>query len=119
MRLSDAIALGRTLVVLDPSCYQRCLIGLGYHAIGKNAFDGWLHEWPDYPWLRKQFIVNPPFGIHPSYAYNVISMLAHKVKSSSISMEQAIDWIRSVEPEENTTSVPEMEEVMVRVEEAA
>jgi hypothetical protein len=40
---------------------------------------------------------------YESLGYSIISFLAYMVKSGEISLEQAVDWIRSVEPEEPKT----------------
>lgn len=122
MKLSEAIMLGQGLIEFTPSRFLEhgcgCLIGAGYAAsTGKrNAF---LKEIIDrWPWLDTQ--VEVPAKLrnqgHRKFetAEFVISTFAFFVKDGSATLEEVVDWIRSVEPAEDPSpSLPSSEFVAI------
>lgn len=117
MRLSDAIALGRTLMPFNPDCWCTCAVGLAGAAIGKTI-DRWCEVTLDFPLLSAEFkIPRTAFNTSGSYTavqgpcrkavigelrpcWFIISNLAWAVKEKRITMDELIDWVRSVEPPE-------------------
>lgn len=127
MRLSEAVMLG--MMSIDrfvPTVYLKdgcgCLIGAGYFAAtGKRSayYKEMAEEWP---WLESTFPVptelyggcmtdHLPDG---DLGRSIITFYALAVQSGSNTIEQAVDWIRSVEPAERT----EPAEVLAEVDEA-
>lgn len=131
MKLSDAIMLGITMYELKPAAWfckdGGCLCGIALLAVNEEAPINLasapiLWEWP---WLDKMFSV-PPLCVGPvtnalgdpygwvSYrvggserALAIISRMASQVKRGDITLEQAVDWIRSVEPQEEPVTQTE------------
>ncbi len=115
MRLSEAIVLGSTQTKLDPHDWDCCLIGMGFHALAGLEAD--IHCSPNndhpleaivrWPWLENRMtapvLLGWPDG-HIASACSIISSLAVRVGRRNITFEQAVDWIRSVEPEEPKTA---------------
>lgn len=112
MRLSDAIEMGRTLIelepalYLDPECNRGCAIGMGLAAVdGKYSGRNMERMFELWPWLR--FPVRERLKESESHAIENWSMeeeigqLAWLVASyKKITLDQLIDWVRSVEPGE-------------------
>ena len=123
MRLSDAIALGRTLITFDPSVWANtekncgCAVGMGAAAIGKlSLLENDAHAlWKYFPILA----VNHPM---PEIAVRkeipavrigelmrtdfIVSVIARNVKDGSVTLDQLIDWVRGVEELVETVPVP-------------
>ena len=103
MQLSEAIALGRTLVrptywtFLTPCMAEGCAIGMGLAAIGYTW--EWKHppsvqaekEWP---WLMDR---HPETG--NTYRSH-ISVKFYEVGQGRLTLDQLIDWVRANEPKE-------------------
>lgn len=120
MRLSDAINLGRSLVKLDAGTWHRgdrgCAICMAMAAVGK------LDEWDGnreirfelWPWLRAKTSSMPlPIYLPNEDGYTLSSYvggLATYVELGRISMDQLIDIVRSIEPDEPeiAATVPEL-----------
>ena len=130
MKLSDAIMLGSTKTKLNPDRWLTsdgtgCLIGIGISAICE------LHDIPTwggldneilvrFPWLRQDFPVPEIAKGHDDVwghlngfkftdlarAVDIISRMAYLVKAGRMTLEQAVDWIRSVEPPDPPAEVP-------------
>ena len=105
MRLSEAILLGSTTAPpLNNTSWKTCLIGIGMHALGKDNIGN--HEaMLRYPWLREDYEMPAHLFAGSGRgrkltARQIITGLATQIECGSISLEQAVDWIRSVEPEE-------------------
>jgi hypothetical protein len=121
--LSDAILAGSTLLSFDPSYWYNgpcghkcgCLIGMGMVAAGyEDELMGTFFQMPiiekAYPWLAEartvpllprvvKFIAYAHlFGQQKATAAHIISYMAHCVNEDLMTLEQAVDWIRSVEP---------------------
>lgn len=115
MKLSDAILLGSTVLKLNSSIYLSvdcgCLIGMGAKALGKAArelFDGkGDFNFQEYPWLLDKVQGPPGLGFYsrtPHPAFAIIGEMARCIEDGSYTMERAVDWIRSVEPQELATT---------------
>jgi hypothetical protein len=124
MRLSDAIALGRTL--LKPKAYQTihngegCALGMAMASLGCRSHaeaqkkcsstTGWK-------WVRKDVDV-PPCSCDPEYdrilafdlnhqAYIAHLFNEHVCGAEDWTLDQLIDWVRSVEPAEPEPAIAE------------
>jgi hypothetical protein len=119
MKLSEAIVLGAGLIRFDPGIYLGggcgCLIGMGAAAIDKKdrlVVEGEF-AFPEYPWLSEKFPA--PAGLlymtagTPWPAYMIIGQMARQIKLETYAFEQALAWIRSVEPEEVEQMPPHVE----------
>jgi hypothetical protein len=125
MRLSEAIALGRTLIhpmpgfVLDYAGLNGCALGMGYKASGGTekvhplectiGLEEVIRVWP---WLENT-IKQLPCKCESSL-YNYAQVIGHlfddhimdgTIDSGPLpgdrwTLDQLIDWVRSVEPEE-------------------
>lgn len=104
MRLSDAIALGRTLEPICMYSYATCALGVGMAALGipieERDAEELMRRWP---WLREK-ATSSPFPQYGSYRqtwYQEISYGAILTKSrDNATLDQLIDWVRSIEPAE-------------------
>jgi hypothetical protein len=116
MQLSEAIALGLTLTNFNPDSWCQCAVGLAAHAIGRTVNYGWTDVVGDFPILKEEFAF-PAIGLNKSRRYHesegpfrapivgerrpmwfVLSHLAWAVQEGRITIEQLVDWVRSVEP---------------------
>ena len=93
--------LGGTLYKLDDLDWRCCLLGVSVQASGGDNFlnrEAALR----WPWINGQFHVPDLLEHHGicSSATDIISCLAIRVKRGQITFEQAVDWVRSVEPAE-------------------
>ena len=117
--LSDAIALGRVFINKpEPGHYRCCAIGMAVAAL-KGA-QCWSSEayglaYKTWPWIAEHTQV-PKIAIRhhkyfPHVTYDrvetIISSIFYDVCAGRVTLEQLIDWIRSVEPVE--TEVKECE----------
>jgi hypothetical protein len=98
MLLSDAIMLGSTQTTLDSNSWDQCLIGVGLHAFGITS--NFCNEEGEkrWPWILKHFQtpkLGKLFGASTGSAKGTISVLAEDVQLGLITLEQAVDWIRS------------------------
>ena len=132
MRLSDAIALGRVLVEKPNHFnYCGCALGMGLSSTGNEPcladvetdhgrsqasklwFDAQLKEWP---WLGDFMLPPENLGYGwPMKVYAIISYLFTNSQHGEGTLDQLIDWVRSVEPAEpdipNTFPVPTFTEI--------
>jgi|ERR1700722_1856827 len=106
MRLSDAMMLGSTLVKLNADAWNTCLLGVSVVATGGK--DNWCNSEcrARWPWIEIEFVPPPMIdaGITPRCASAIISLLTVLVEKGAITLEQAVDWVRSVEPAEDAPS---------------
>jgi hypothetical protein len=104
MRLSDAIGLGRTLVKFDSTKFLwpndkgecvGCAIGMGLAAIGEVKIERLDQIFVHWPWLNgtDDWTAKP---------ITIISEMAHRVAKGEQSLDELIDYVRSVEPAEET-----------------
>jgi hypothetical protein len=124
MRLSDAIVLGRTLangpvshIFYDPFTNCACARGMACLAIGRQEEAGHA-EREVWKWVNREGFALPcGCGMGPTYAWSVINHLMCHVTGmrdgrefpATWTIDQLIDWVRSVEPQEAEAppSVPE------------
>lgn len=123
MRLSDAIATGRVLVdQLKVADLRGCALGMALLATGNSTglcnYDKIKEMWP---WLstsdyhctdcKSSCIWDRAFGITIYRAFD-----QHVMMDKTMTLDQLIDWVRSIEPvpqeelareEENKDLVPE------------
>ena len=109
MRLSDAVMLGQGLVKFKPENFLingcGCLIGAGFAAV-TGLQDGDSSKMMEmWPWLEEQYDVPAILGnvrdcFSRDNAKGIIGLLAFSIQWGEVSLEQAVDWIRSVEPAE-------------------
>jgi|SRR5579859_2946818 len=125
MKLSTAIALGRVLLPQSEwngGSYCRCALAMGQMAIGRTferrdeciALRAHYTTWP---WIQEQFTVPAclleralTFGLTSSGtepAQRIISLLFILVEKNDITLDQLIDWVKSVEPQEQVEAVGE------------
>jgi hypothetical protein len=112
MKLSEAMMLGYTLVKFDPhlylSCGRGCLSGAALKAAtGANygMSEDIIKQWP---WLMNRKFADPVHEGWWSFAIYIVDAMAFEVERGAWTIEQAADWIRSVEPSEpaETLSAP-------------
>ncbi len=124
MLLSEAILKGRVFIK-EPNAtdYCRCAIGMataalkGYELGGINpSWDPLMLAFKTWPWIVLPFPVPEmaelPDGMRS--AEQIISAAFFNVMRGGITLEQLVDWVRSVEPAEReevpvTESVSEAE----------
>jgi hypothetical protein len=117
MKLSDAILLGSTMHKLDPACWDGCLLGVSVRAVGatSNFFnDEAQRRWP---WMVGKKVAMPDFSRYPHISLEftqVISWLDVEVNDGKVTLEQVVDWVRSVEPEESKPAEVECEALLTR-----
>lgn len=109
MKLSDAVMLGFGMIKFDPNVYLEdgcgCFIGSGYFAAtGAKAASLFDDMFPVWPWLMETREM--PDWFLPCLqgrripTHRIISMMAIEMGQGRVTLEQAVDWIRSVEPAE-------------------
>jgi len=133
MRLSDAIALGCSVIEkTDPGSYCGCALAMALIAAGREpmkaefgsglwgkfANDNWEQAaWTEWPWILEEF--DEPDWWENRLGVNtgeqIISSMFFDVHDKSMSLEQLIDWVRSVEPSEETSTEAQTEEVAVEL----
>jgi hypothetical protein len=134
MRLSEAIALGRTLVhpipsvVLDYGGLNGCALGMAYKASGKKVeihplemsvgMDGPMNIWT---WLASSRELpckcNIYCGLNAGqiiahlFDYHIMACTAGLCEGEAVqqdwTLDQLIDWVRSVEPNEDASESAE------------
>jgi hypothetical protein len=117
MKLSEAILLGSTLGrPFNQSSWNYCLCGMGVAALGNKTNYGNDEAEARWPWLNSDIV--PPkscgLGETPLRGRLVVTCIASMVLNERITLDAAVDLIRSIEPEESKA----MAEVEVRLGEA-
>jgi hypothetical protein len=106
MKFSEQVVLGSTLIKFQPWCFLEkgcgCLIGMAGAALGETDLGGEtgaLRIGELFPWLEKWRMVRCPYchTTHYNYAAS-ISCVAYHVQQDDWSFEQALSYIRSIEP---------------------
>jgi hypothetical protein len=116
MRLSDAIATGRvTIEKLEAGLLKSCVLGMALNAIGRSdatdesvpcKVSGYAVIQATWPWTSTR-IRHPLWG-HYEYAYALIYQLFDDfVMKRRMTLDELIDWVRSVEPAEPEPAVAE------------
>ena len=119
MRLSDAIALGRMILrplggTFNDGKGGGCALGMAYMAAGldpyKELFSAMQCE-PGWKWIENTLFVLPCgcTGYNKLYALSTIVHLfdIHVMHLGDWTLDQLIDWVRSVEPPEAITDTKE------------
>lgn len=105
MKLSEAIMLGSTIPgepfdAMDWSC---CLLGLANRAVGETTNLLPQHAEIRWPWMKKLFrspaICDEWVGVEVSITH-ILTGIALNIEAGGATLEQAVDWIRSVEPQD-------------------
>lgn len=107
MKLSEAMMLGGTAFPMDSNTWDTCLLGVSVRALGAtdNKFNKEASE--RWPWMDHLLISNPPeiyakkheFQGRDSFT-SIVSELAGYVAEGEMTLEAAVDWVASVEPQE-------------------
>jgi len=131
MRLSDAIALGRTIIKPKSGSYptdtEGCALDMGMRATEGGNWHKSNRRWP---WLEKECPTLPcncfrargwPNTVELNFSWAIIHLFDTHVFASEYSvaferwsLDMLIDWVRSVEPQEETERSPEGTEVVLR-----
>jgi hypothetical protein len=108
MRLSEAIALGRTMLIPGLNVFKNrtkgCALEMAMAAIGSSR--SWNSAEKTWPWLNKERISPLPCAC-PERWYRVkqfkrcVIHIFNHVICGEITFDQLIDWVRSVEPAED------------------
>jgi hypothetical protein len=119
MRLSDAIALGRTILEPVAGTFNDhhgggCAIGMAYEAIGKDFLVSNVREWNWVHTVRGKLpcsctrTCNCELCVQdPAISCIVHLFDVHVMGKGDWTLDQLIDWVRSVEPPEQVTEVKE------------
>jgi len=108
MKFSEQVVLGSTLVKFNSLTFLQhgcgCLIGMAGAACGEVMFDspeGHLRMREMFPWLFTNRTARCPVCQcpHVNYAASV-SCVAHHVEEADWTFEQALTYIRSIEPQD-------------------
>lgn len=131
MKLSDAIATGRVIVSPTRGFFlysdnRGCALGMAavasglakrFHLNRQTDAEDWqkalCYEWP---WLDSRLPVPPWLTTYEDYLPDgfarALEIIAHTFdRYKEISLDQLIDWIRSVEPQEPETESPQVSPV--------
>jgi hypothetical protein len=102
VKLSEAMMLGAMSHKMDGETWRTCLLGVSALALGaksnsfnKEAMDRWPWIMEDRPVPEKWW---PRCGT--GAFIGAISELAAEVAAGRIPLEEVVDWVRSVEPQE-------------------
>lgn len=110
MRLSDAIALGRTLIKSQPGTVwderdaSGCAWGMAFAATGNHYCDNIGLKLLGWHWSRMKTVCMSCSCFQPDttflYVDNAIAHLfdKHVYEKCDWTLDQLIDWVRSVEP---------------------
>lgn len=111
MRMSAAIATGRVLIAPQPGAIfgnndSGCALGMALRAVNSNEADSIAELWP---WTLEVRGFHPcgctrlncsPFNVNPG-AQSIAHMFdKHVFGDCTWTLDQLIDWVRSVEPVE-------------------
>lgn len=102
MKLSEAIMLGSTTCRLEPMNLNHCALGCAANAMGmpkhepftKRAWDRVNAIHKEWPW-----IIRSPGGVREEYGFQITRMFDGEVCLGFKTLEQLVDWVRSVEPD--------------------
>jgi hypothetical protein len=107
MRLSDAIATGRVLIKdLKPATLKGCVIGMACMGVGTEALlkavqiESYYEIYHYWPWLRNATLSPVDDGVHDGMEviYSIFDF--HVMRKGDWTLDQLIDWVRSIEPDE-------------------
>jgi hypothetical protein len=105
MKFSEQVVLGSTLIEFAPEVYLEdgcgCLIGMAGAALGEKDFQTGEYEKLEehWPWMCEKRLIACPvcYVVHPCYRAS-ISCVAYHVHQSRWTFDQALSYIRSIEP---------------------
>lgn len=116
MRLSEAIALGRTLVcrlteggstTVGALPGDGCVLDMAALAVGRRK---WMYCKQEWPWLKE---LSPAYGA--AYEIDIYTRFdVYVMRQKSMTLDELIAWIRSVEPAEAPAAEPVVAEAEVR-----
>jgi len=106
MKFSEHIVLGSTLVKFKSCVFLQegcgCLIGMAGASLGETDLGGRASAdriTELFPWLTKMRVVRCPVCSVTQYSYcESVSCVAYHVEVGEMTFEQALDYIRSIEP---------------------
>lgn len=110
MRLSDAIAMGRTLACPfkggssrhDAKPGDGCVLDMAVLAVRGEG--DWHEAWRIWPWLNTMCLASAPNqweDAESDYFWEIIRHFDRDVMAQrTMTLDQLIDWVRSVEPAE-------------------
>lgn len=105
MRLSEAMMLGGIANTIDCDCWDGCLLGVSVKALGANQNKFNREAQTRWPWIEDKFaepkIMADWYGDGHETASVILSNLAVMVVAGRVTLEQVVDWVRSVEPAES------------------
>jgi hypothetical protein len=115
MKFSEQVVLGSTLVKFSSVVFLQdgcgCLIGMAGAATGETYMGGRHATYrveQKFPWLSKARLVRCPVCMvtHECYAGSISCMAAH-VEYDECTFDQALAYIRSIEPPEDECDSPD------------
>lgn len=106
MRLSEAIAMGRVLVDrMEVAALHGCALGMALKAVGGiTTIEGYERVRREWPWVMtaqyhcQNCATEDKFKFSGSVIYRAFDQ--HVMTDKTMTLDQLIDWVRSVEPEE-------------------
>ena len=106
MKFSEQVVLGSTLIKFKSYVFLQegcgCLIGMAGAALGETYLGGMKSEdriGELFPWLEKYRVVRCPVCFVTHYSYcETVSCVAYHVESGQWTFDQALAYIRSIEP---------------------
>jgi hypothetical protein len=102
VKLSEAMMLGSTMgLKFKNDDWCTCLLGISMAALGQRN-DMNREAERRYPWILKDYVY--PMSIHPRPFKWGITWWADRIECGLATFEEAIDWVRSVEPQDETNS---------------
>lgn len=107
MKFSEQVVLGSMLIKFQPEIYLEngcgCFIGMAAAAMGNKTFKALDKKM--FGWLFEPRVVECPhcFAVHPNYSASVTCVAIH-VENGTVSFDQALAYIRSVEPPDEVDS---------------
>lgn len=105
MRLSEAINLGSTTVKMEPANISCCALGAACNAVGiSDDADRYSAMRARWPWLNSGGYVTAD-GYSCRAATAIYTRFDENVCGGEMTLEQLIDYVRSIEPDEPTTEV--------------
>jgi hypothetical protein len=101
MKLSEAMMLGGTVHKLDSGSWECCLLGVSVQALGADNHSN-LEAAARWSWIDDDFAAPESLLAFCGNLQGriIISNLSCRVQDGTITLEQAVDWVRSVEPSE-------------------
>jgi hypothetical protein len=123
MRLSDAMMLGSTTVQMVPGDIRSCALGAAGNAVGilRDEYRRLGRIQMEWPWLMNEIpkevreaaptpiLALPGYG---GFGRAITRTFNGPVCDGTITFEQLVDWVRSVEPDEPVEATETTETLM-------